>query len=182
MTRIPTIETREQMAPEGRVAYDLIVKSRGGVRGPFAVLLHSPEFAARASELGAYVRFESKFPTREKEVVILAAAREMDCRFEWAAHVEMARKAGVREEAIAAIRERRAPKGLTHDEALLFAYVQQLVRFHRVDEPTFRAMQERFGLPLLVELTGAIGYYALLACALNAFDVTPEPGADLLPV
>ena len=42
-------------------------------------------------------------------------------------------------------------------------------------------MQERFGLELLVELTGAIGYYALLACALNAFDVTPEPGAELLP-
>lgn len=182
MTRIPTIETKEQVAPEGRAAYDLIVKSRGAIRGPFAVLLHSPEFAARASELGAYVRFESKFPTREKEVVILAAAREVDCRFEWGAHVEMARKAGVREEAIAAIRDRWAPKGLTPDEALLVAYVQQLLRVHRVDEPTFRAMQERFGLELLVELTGAIGYYALLACALNAFDVTPEPGAELLPV
>jgi len=181
MARIPTIQKREELAPEQRGIFDRIRESRGEVRGPFPVLLQSPEMAGRTAELGAYVRFQSRLPVKEKELVILTVAREMDCRFEWAAHVVLARGAGVREEAIRAIRERLAPQGLTPDEAQVVLYVQQLLRAHRVEEATFRALEERFGVQLLVELTGAVGYYAMLACTLNAFEVAPEPGADLLP-
>lgn len=181
MARIPTIQKREELAPAERAIYDRIVQSRGEVRGPFPVLLQSPEVAGRIAELGAYVRFESPVPATVKELMILAVAREMDCQFEWAAHSVLAKKAGVREEAIRAIRDRRAPQGLTAEEAPVVAYAQQLLRTHRVDEPTFQAMRERLGVKLLVELTGAVGYYAMLACTLNAFDVAPEPGADLLP-
>ena len=42
-------------------------------------------------------------------------------------------------------------------------------------------MRERFGVDGLVELTATVGYYGMLACVLNAFDVVPEAGADLLP-
>ena len=181
MARIPTIQKREELAPAERAIYDRIVQSRGEVRGPFTVLLHSPELAGRTAELGAYVRFQSRLPVKDKELMVLTVAREMDCRFEWAAHSVMAKKAGVREEAISAIRDRLAPQGLTPDEAPVVLYVQQLLRAHRVEEATFRALRERFGVELLVELTGAVGYYAMLACTLNAFDVAPEPGADLLP-
>ena len=180
MARIPTIQKREELAPAERAIYDRIVQSRGEVRGPFTVLLHSPELAGRTAELGAYVRFQSRLPVKDKELIVLTVAREMDCRFEWAAHVVLARNAGVREEAIRAIREGLAPQGLAPDEAQLVLYVQQLLRAHRVEEATFRALQERFGVELLVELTGTVGYYAMLACTLNAFEVAPEPGADLL--
>jgi 4-carboxymuconolactone decarboxylase len=181
MARIPTIDSRDQLRPEHRAAYDGIVQSRGGVRGPFTVLLHAPEAAGRIAHLGAHIRFESPLPAKEKELAILSVARELDCRFEWAAHVVESRKAGVREEAIRAIRDRRAPQGLTAEEAQVVAYVQQLLRAHRVDDATFQALRDRLGVSLLVELTAAIGYYALLAGALNAFEVAPEPGAELLP-
>ena len=90
-------------------------------------------------------------------------------------------KAGVRREAIAAVRDHRAPAGLTEDEALVVAYVVQLLQHHRVDDATFAAMRDRFGVEGVVELTATVGYYGMLACVLNAFDVAPEAGADVLP-
>jgi 4-carboxymuconolactone decarboxylase len=182
MARIPTIDSRDQLRPEHRPAYDGIVQSRGSVQGPFTVLLHSPEVAGRIAHLGAHIRFESPLPAKEKELAVLTVAREMDCRFEWAAHVIESRKAGVREEAIRAIRDRRAPQGLTAEEAQVVAYVQQVLRAHRVDDATFQALRDRIGVSLVVELTATIGYYTLLACTINAFELAPEPGADLLPV
>lgn len=179
--RIPLIESKDELPAEHHAAFDLIAQSRGKVAGPFGVLLHSPEVAKRAAHLGAYIRFESALSGVHRELAILATARAMDCRYEWSAHVPLAKKAGVRAEAIAAIRDRRPPAGLAPDEAEIVAYVTGLLRAHRVDEPTFRALRERFGTQGLVELTAAAGYYSMVACVLNAFDVQPDPGADLLP-
>ncbi|OGK99079.1 MAG: hypothetical protein A3E31_08060 [Candidatus Rokubacteria bacterium RIFCSPHIGHO2_12_FULL_73_22] len=182
MARIPTVTRRSDLAPEHHAAWDAIAQSRGHVVGPFTVLLHSPELAARAAHLGAHIRFECTLPPADRELAILAVARALDCRFEWAAHVPIARREGVRETAITALRERRAPAGLTPAEAAIVGYVSQLLARHRVDEPTFAAVRGRLGVQGVVELTAAAGYYGLIAGILNAFEILPEPGTDPLPV
>lgn len=181
MARIPLIQQKEDLAPEHRPIFDGIAQSRGSVRGPFGVLLHSPEIAGRTAHLGAYIRFESLLDRKLAELAVLAAARESNCRYEWAAHIALARQVGVREEAIAAIRNKEAPKGLTAEEAQVVSYVQQLLRSHRVSEATFHALRERLGTQSLVELTATVGYYGMIACALNAFEVEPPAGGDVLP-
>jgi 4-carboxymuconolactone decarboxylase len=181
MARVPLIATKDQLASEHHAAWDLIAQSRGQVAGPFGVLLHSPEVAKRAAHLGAYLRFESALSGEQRELAILATARATDCRYEWAAHVPLAKKAGVRSEAIAALRDRRAPVGLTPAEAEIVAYVTDLLRTHRVADGPFAAIRARFGTQALVELTATAGYYSLIASTLNAFDVQPESGADILP-
>jgi 4-carboxymuconolactone decarboxylase len=181
MARIPTITEKAALPAAHHDVWDAIARSRGRVQGPFTVLLHSPELTRRIAHVGAWVRFESPLPPADRELAVIAAARAMDCRFEWGAHEAEAVKAGVRREAIAAVRDRRAPAGLTEEEALVVAYVTQLLQRHRVDAATFAAMRERFGVDGLVELTATVGYYGMLACVLNAFDVVPEAGADLLP-
>jgi len=182
MARIPTITQKTDLAPAHHAAWDAIAQSRGHVIGPFTALLQSPELAARAADLGAYLRFESTLGPVDRELAILSVARALDCRFEWAAHVPIARREGVRDEAIAALRERRAPAGLTPEEAAIVAYVSQLLTAHRVDEPTFAAVRARLGVQGIVELTATAGYYGLIACTLNAFEILPEPGTDPLPV
>jgi len=52
----------------------------------------------------------------------------------------------------------------------------------RADRSRLRQLRKRLGARGMVELTATVGYYAMIACTLNAFDVEPEPGADLLPV
>lgn len=171
MARIPLIQKKESLAPEHQPVYDAIAQSRGQVRGPFSALLHSPQVAERTAHLGACIRFESQLDPKIVELAALAAARELECRHEWAAHVAHAQKAGIRLETIRAIHERKASGGLDPDEAQVVGYVQELLRSHRVSEPAFQAMLDRLGVRGLVELTATVGYYAMLACTLNAFEV-----------
>ena len=182
MPRIPEITQREQV-PEGqRHLYDAIIGSRGSISGPYLYLLHCPELAARTAHMLGYSRFETDFPKDVKELAICAVARELDCVYEWAAHEDGAREAGVREEAIIAIRDRTAPQGLTDEEAQVVKCAQELLRPpHRLTEPTFQALRSRLGDSRLVELTGTIGAYAALACTLNAYDVQAPAGRPVLP-
>jgi 4-carboxymuconolactone decarboxylase len=181
MTRIPLIQDRADVPPGGEAAWDAIAATRGHVAGPFRALLHRPELAGRVGHLGALVRFESGLDPVDRELAILAVARGLDCRYEWAAHAPLARRAGVREAAIAAIRDRRALDGLTAREAGIVGYTQALFQAHRIDRATFDTVAQRLGVGGLVELTATVGYYAMLACTLNAFEVAPDPGGDDLP-
>lgn len=181
MARIREIATKDQVPPDKQHIYDAIAQSRGGVRGPFAVLLNSPEVAGRAAHLGTYIRFESVLPPQVRELAIITTSRESDCDYEWSAHVVLARKAGVREEAIQAVAHRRDLSGLTREEAIVVRYGRELLREHRVSAATFQTARDWLGEQGVTELTATMGYYAMLACALNAFEVQPAPDAPRLP-
>ena len=181
MPRIPLIARAEELPVAHREVWARIAKSRGSVVGPFAALLHSPLLADRTAELGAYIRFDSALSAVDRELAILAVARVFDCQFEWAYHVREARKAGVRAEAIAAIRERRAPGALAEGAAIV-RYVSELLVDHRTDDATVAALRARLGVQGVVDLTATIGYYAMLACTLNAFDVRPDASEEELDV
>jgi 4-carboxymuconolactone decarboxylase len=94
------------------------------------------------------------------------------------AHENGARRAGVREEAIEAVRNGKT-KGLDQEEALVVGFVHELLRLNRVSEATFHALLARFGAQGLTELTGTIGFYRFFACALNAFEVPPDSPINL---
>ena len=183
MTNLPRIKDREDLPEEGRAAYDEIVGSRGEVSGPFSVLLNSPEVGRRVGLLGAYIRFESSLPEQVTELAILVTAREWDCQYEWTYHEPLARKAGVRDEAIAAVRDRTAPSALNEDELLVFRYVLETIRNHSASTEARGAILEKFGPRGAVDLTATTGYYAMLAGALNTFEVPLESGdRPLLPL
>lgn len=180
MTRIPMIDKKELLPPEHQALYDAIAKSRGRVGGPFLALLHSPEIAERTAHLGSYLRFESRLDPKIIELAALVTARELQCKHEWAAHVTHAQKAGIPLETIRLIHQRKGTENFSSEDAQIISYAQELLRSHRVSEPTFQALFARLDVGGLVELTATIGYYAMLACTLNAFDVVSvNPPEDL---
>jgi 4-carboxymuconolactone decarboxylase len=181
MTRIPRITERDQVAEEHQPIFDAIAESRGRVSGPFSVLLNSPEVAGRAAHLGSYLRFESNLSARQRELAIITAARAFDCEYEWSAHEVMARSAGVRDDAIEAVANRTPVGSLPQEEATIISYGRQLFSDHRVSDSTFDAARQIFGEQGVTELTATYGYYGMLACALNAFQVEPAPGTPRLP-
>lgn len=68
--------------------------------------------------------------------------------------------------------------GLTAGEAQIIGYVRELLGpTRRVSEGTFQALHDRFGDRTMVDLATLVGYYAMLACALNTFEV-PARRAD----
>ena len=182
MARIATINKRDDLAVEHRAIYDSIAQTRGVVGGPFLALLHSPELAGRTAHLGSYVRFESALDHKIVELAALAAARELDCKHEWAAHVNHGQKAGIALETIRAIHQRKTPEHFSSEDAQIISYVYELLRSHRVSEPTLQALYARLGERGLVELTATVGYYAMVACTLNAFDVVTATAPDDLKI
>lgn len=180
-TRVPYLTEREQVPEDGRESYDAIAESRGGVRGPFAVLLNSPEVAGRIGHLGAYVRFESGLPDAVRELAILTTAREFDCAYEWAAHEPIARDAGVPETVIETVADREPPDDLAETEALVVRYGRHLLGEHAVPDALFEDAKAEFGVEGVVELTATVGYYSMIACVLNAFEVRPGEGGPELP-
>ncbi len=181
MARITQVTTKEQVPPDKHDIFDAIAASRGRVSGPFSVLLNSPEIAGRAAHLGAYIRFESTLAPAERELAIITTSREFDCGYEWSAHATLAKEAGVRDEAIDVVANKGDVSELTTDEALIVRYGRELFRDHRISDETFVAARQRFGDQGITELTATMGYYGMLACALNAFEVEPAPGTPRLP-
>jgi len=180
MARISTISKKEELAPEHQNVYDAIAQSRGVVGGPWLALLHSPEIAARTAHLGSYIRFESSLEHKVVEFTALVAARELECKHEWAAHIMHGQKAGIPMETIRAVHQKQGAESFSSEDAQIVSFVREMIHSHRVTEPTYQAIYGRFGEKGMVELTATIGYYAMLACTLNTFDVyTLTPPEDL---
>ena len=180
MARISTIDKKQDLAPEHQGVYDAIAQSRGVVGGPWKALLLSPELAYRTMHLGSFVRFESSLEKKLIELTALVTARELDCKHEWAAHVNHAQKAGIPLATIRAVHQKKGVEHFSTEDAQLVSFVREMLHSHRVSEPTFQAIYGRFGEKGMVELAATVGYYAMLACTLNTFDVyTFTPPDDL---
>lgn len=171
MARIATITKKEELGAEGQKVFDAIAQSRGVVGGPWLALLHSPELALRTMHLGSYVRFESTLDHKMIEFTALVAARELECKHEWAAHVAHGQQAGIPMETIRAVHQKKGAESFSSEDAQIVSFVREMVHSHRVSEPTFQAIYARFGERGMVELTATVGYYAMVACTLNTFDV-----------
>jgi 4-carboxymuconolactone decarboxylase len=118
------------------------------------------------------------------KVRVLAAmtvAREFEAMYVWGAQTGGARRLGVSEETIAAIRDNHS-RGVAPEDAQVVDFTRQMLRKHRVDDATFKAMQSRFGNDELIQLTTAIGYYTLLSMTVNACELEPASGAEVLKV
>ena len=181
MARLPLITGKDQVAAKDRETFDSIVASRGAVQGPFTMFLNSPEVAGRVAHLGAYVRFEGSLDMKVRVLAAMTVAREFEAMYVWGAQTGGARRLGVPEETITAIRDNHL-RGVPQEDAQIIDFTRQLLRRHRVDDATFKAMQSRFGNDELIQLTTAIGYYSLLCMTVNACELEPAAGAEVLKV
>src|SRR5207244_1689435 len=181
MARLPSITGKDQVPAKDQAVFDAIVASRGAVQGPFTMFLHSPPVSERVAHLGAYVRFEGSLDMRVRVLAAMTAAREFEAMYVWGAQAGGARRQGVPETTIAAIRENHS-RGIPPEDAQIVDFTRQLLRNHRVDDATFKAMQARFGNDELIQLTTAIGYYSLLAMTVNACELEPAANAEVLKV
>src|ERR687888_698452 len=157
MARLTPITSKQQVAARDQAIVDGIVASRGALQGPFTMFLHCPELAGRLAHLGAFVRFEGSLDMRVRVLAAMTVARELDAVYVWGAQTGGARRLGVPEATIAAIREKHT-RGMLPEDAQIVEFTQQLLQKHRVDDATFKAVQAQFGNEGLLELTGAIGY------------------------
>ena len=185
MARLPAA-TRESEPEAQRDIFDEMVKGLGSVPlyGPGSVMIHVPKAHQLASGLNHYLRDESSLPKKIQELAMLVTARELDCQHIWNAHAASARKAGVRNEIVDALRDRKELPVLAADEAAVVHFGREFFRTHKVSRGAFQAALEQFGRQGVVELGLTLGNYSLLALMINAFDsdLPPDRAEPLLPV
>jgi 4-carboxymuconolactone decarboxylase len=179
MARLSPITSKDQVAAKDHAIVDAIAQSRGAIQGPFTMFLHCPELAGRVAHLGAFVRFEGSLDMRVRVLAAMTVAREFEAVYVWGAQTGGARRLGVPDSTITAIRENHS-RGIPPEDAEIVEFTRQLLRRHRVDEASFTSLQRRFGNDGLIQLTGAIGYYSMLAMTVNACELAAAPGAEVL--
>ena len=173
--RVPRIAKHGDMAAANQHYFDRVVRTRGRVAGPFAVLLHSPDVAERVAAVGDYLLYHAVLPPAAKTFAWLLVASEFDCDYEWAYAECAARKAGIPDTVIDAARRRESFAASGDDRALIADFCHQLLRGnHHVADTTYRSVVAQLGVPATVQLAATVGYFAMQACVLNAFEVRPE--------
>src|SRR6266511_2514188 len=105
MPRVAAITGKSDVAAQHHDVVDHVLKVFGNIRGPFSVLLHSPKLAEKLLGLGDFYRDDSIVASKDRSLAILVGVRERKAAYVWAAQVNAARRAGVREEAIGLFRE-----------------------------------------------------------------------------
>lgn len=176
MNRVPEV-SRDALTPDGQAVWDSITSTRGGVRGPFGVLIRVPTLAQRVADLGTYLRFEGLLSGADRELAILVAARELHSTYEWVGHESIARREGVRPEAIEIVRTQASFDGLTPHERLIVSVVLALYREHALSDALFTSARDELGEEQLVELVTLAGNYCMIAFGLLAFNVPLPEGA-----
>ena len=181
--RLP-LPKREDLDEIGKRAYDRAAsgqRSIVGLRGPGGIHLYSTKTLEARNTAAHYLRFEA-FPPNVREVAILAVAREMDSRFEWAAHEPEALKENVPAQVIDVIKHRKSTQGLDETYAAIVELARETFGKHKLSSATFARAKKLFPPQQLVELVLLMGNYAATAALLCAFDMQVPDGKPLLPV
>lgn len=174
--------TKETMTEAQRAAAEAIVSGpRGGMRGPFKLLLRSPDLADKVQRVGEYIRFRSSIPRHLNEMAILICARAWTAQFEWYAHRELALEAGLDPAIADAIARNERPAEMDQDAAAVWRFCTELLTNRAVSDATFLATRDRFGETGIVDLIGALGYYSLVSMCLNV-DRYPLPDGMTPPL
>jgi 4-carboxymuconolactone decarboxylase len=177
--------TYEQLTPEQKAMVgDLVPGQRGGLGGPFNVLLRSPEMGDLAQKLGAQLRFSSTIPGNLRELAILITARYWNAQYEWYSHRRFAIEEGVSPATADAIASGKRPRSLQPDEEIVYRFCTQLLNEKKVNDATFHVAIDKFGERTVVELTALVGFYNFVSLILNV-DRYPLPDGvrpELLPL
>jgi 4-carboxymuconolactone decarboxylase len=177
--RLP-LPKREELDAAGRHIFDSLADPKGatlrGLRGPGGILLHSPALSRHTRPLNHYLRHEAGLGGRVRELAILTTARELDSRFEWAAHEPAALAEGVSPEIIEIIRHCSDTSGLDGADAIVIELGREIFGARKVAPATFTRALQQFGRRALVDLVALMGNYAGTAALLIAFDMQLDPG------
>jgi 4-carboxymuconolactone decarboxylase len=176
MSRIPEL-TPESMTEAQKEVVELITSGpHGKVMGPYPAWLQSPELAKRARSLSEYLRFQSTPPARLAEIAILITGRHWKAEFEFYAHAQLARKAGVEEPIIQALAAGTRPRFSQTDDAVVYDLCTEMLNTRRISDATYRRALDAFGTQMLVDLVGMMGYYCMVSVTLNAFEASLPAG------
>ncbi len=173
MARLP--DPIPELSPSARKVYEAMVAKRGRIDGMYGAMFNHPALVEQVGRLGTYLRFESSLPGAIRELTILLTARRQSVAYEWVKHVPPAKAAGLSEEIIAAVEQRKD----LGPYSPLYAKISQVVDLVLAEQSLPQDLQyqlsKEFGIPGAIELVILVGFYRMIAGFIRAFDVPLPP-------
>ncbi|OBA81614.1 carboxymuconolactone decarboxylase [Mycobacterium sp. 1164966.3] len=135
-----------------------------------STLAHHPALTKAFLRFNIHL-FTSTLPPRVRELAILRVAHRRDCAYEWTHHAAMAKRAGLTDDEIAAVRRAEAADEF---ERAVLAGVDELHDKSRLSDETWAALGERLDDRQRMDYIFTVGCYTTLAMAFNTFGVEVE--------
>jgi len=172
MARIPYIKEEEH--PELAEMIAGIRARRGGDLSPVArMLLNSPQLAEGWMKMFTFIRYQTAFPARLRELIIVRVAVRNGARYEYHAHREHALEEGVTPAQIDALADWRKSDLFDAAERAVLAYTDAITDDIKVSDEVFAAVRALFDDRQMVELTGTIAAYSFVSRFLVALEIEP---------
>ncbi len=129
-----------------------------------------------------YVMSDSNpLPPREREILALRTAWRVRCGYEWSRHVVFARRAGLRDEELAALKRPIADGGWSAGDAALIATADALVTDFFVPDDLWGELAAHFNERQCMDAIFVVGHFTMLAMFLNTAGVPIDPDVTLDP-
>ena len=171
LSRVPVVE-RASLDAEGQRVYDLVVGTgrTTPLLGPGGISLYSPGVAEPMHHLNTYLRQSGVVGPALTEVAILVAAWEIEQAYEWSAHEPAARRFGVPDAVIDAIKFDRDVAGLPAKESTIIRFGREILREHQLSSATWAEAVAHFGNQGALEIAAVMGDYVMAGIMLHAVD------------
>jgi len=181
MARVDEVK-RDNLDPRQQRLFDDIMhtRPRGKLSGPFSVWMHTPDIAEPANGLADCFRVHPRLDKRLIELITLMMCRAATVKYAWSVHAPLARQAGLSPQTIEAIRLRKKPDFSRDDERLIYDLVNELIETKTVSAETFARAMAAFGREGVIEAVSCAGFYGMIGFVLNAFEVPPQAGGEVL--
>jgi 4-carboxymuconolactone decarboxylase len=167
MQRVPLADFEPQLKQR-------LVELWGTPPNLYKALANHPRLVAAWTEFSKTLRHDTRTPRALRELVILRGAQLMRSEYEWAQHLPMARKAGVREAQIKDLPNWKASAQFDAREKAALALGEAVTRGHVTEEIYGEAMRH-FDHHDYVELATVAAFYAMVGRMLDAMGVQLEP-------
>lgn len=136
----------------------------------YRALGNHPGLVAAWTEFANSIRHDSRTPRALRELMILRVGLVTRSEYEWAHHLRMARKAGVREAQIAALADWRASPEFDARERAALALADAVAACD-VTDAVHAEVKAHFDHAQFVELSLTAGFYAMVVRMLDALRV-----------
>ncbi len=150
-----------------------LIARAGREFGVYTTLVRNTDLFGDLLPFGQRLLEQSTLDPRVRELLIMRVAWRCRAPYVWSHHDVIGRSAGLTDDDLAALVTDSA------GDALLPRVADELVADHRLSDPTWRDLAQRYPTEQVIEICLLVGLYTMLSGTLNSLGVQLEDGFPL---
>jgi 4-carboxymuconolactone decarboxylase len=169
----------EEWSKDAHDAFALLApaasKGNGTNSNLIMTLAHHGQLAKAFYTFSGHLLLNSTLAPRPRELATLRVGWRYKAEYEWYQHVRLAKRIGITDEEIDAVKEGAETAGLPEADRCILRATDELCEQSRIDDATWAELNRHFDRSAVMDLVFTVGNYVTLSWALNTFGIRIEP-------